>query len=96
MLKIIAAWSLRLDCFGQKAEGQEPGAQLGAAGLPELEERLRADPESAAAVAEAPGDSRAAAEPATPAGTAEAADIAGAAGNRRPPLVQLHRLYERD
>ena len=108
MLKIIAAWGLRLDCFGQKAEGQEPGvqlgpakrsgpgAQLGAAGPPELEERLKTDPASAAAVAEAPADSRAAAEPATPAGTAEVADIAGAAGSHRLPLAQLHRPYERD
>lgn len=67
-----------------------PGVQLLAAGLLELEAQPEPDLASAAAVAEAPADSQAAAEPETPAGTA------GAVGNRRPPLVQLHRLYERD
>ena len=99
VLKIIAAWSLRLDCFGQKAEGQEPAAQLGAAGLLGPEGQPKTDSDSAAAVAEAPADSQAAAELATPAGTAEVADIAdiaGAAGSHRLPLAQLHRPYERD
>ena len=76
-----------------------PAAQLLAAGLMGPERQPKTDPASAAAVAEAPGDSQAASEPATPVGTAGAADIAdiaGAAGNRRLPLVQLHRLYERD
>ena len=94
LLKIIAAWNLRPGHFEQEAAGRPgpmgPGVQLLAAGLLELEAQPEPDLASAAAVAEAPADSQAAAEPETPAGTA------GAVGNRRPPLVQLHRLYERD
>lgn len=97
LLKIIAAWNLRPGHFEQEAAGQPgpaglmgPGVQLLAAGLLELEAQPEPDLASAAAVAEAPADSQVAAEPETPAGTA------GAVGNRRPPLVQPHRLYERD
>lgn len=91
LLKIIAAWNLRPGHFEQEAAGRPgPGVQLLAAGLLELEAQPEPDLASAAAVAEAPADSQVAAEPETPAGTA------GAVGNRRPPLVQLHRLCERD
>ena len=97
LLKIIAAWNLRPSHFEQEAAGRPgpagptgPGVQLLAAGLLELEAQPDPDLASAAAVAEAPADSQAAAKPETPAGTA------GAVGNRRPPLVQLHRLCERD
>lgn len=91
LLKIIAAWNLRPGHFEQEAAGlMGPGVQLLAAGLLELEAQPEPDLASAAAVAEAPADSQVAAEPETPAGTA------GAVGNRRPPLVQPHRLYERD
>ena len=109
LLKIIAAWNLRPGHFEQEAAGRPgpaglmgpagrpgpagpmgPGVQLLAAGLLELEAQPDPDLASAAVVAEAPADSQAAAELATPAGTA------GAVGNRRPPLVQLHRLCERD
>lgn len=91
LLKIIAAWNLRPSHFEQEAAGPTgPGVQLLAVGLLELEAQPEPDLASAAAVAEAPADSQAAAEPETPAGTA------GAVGNRRPPLVQLHRLCERD
>ena len=94
LLKIIAAWNLRPGHFEQEAAGRPgpagPGVQLLAVGLLELEAQPEPDLASAAAVAEAPADSQAAAEPETPAGTA------GAVGNRRPPLVQPHRLYERD
>ena len=91
LLKIIAAWNLRPGHFEQEAARRPgPGVQLLAAGLLELEAQPEPDLASAAAVAEAPADSQAAAELATPAGTA------GAVGNRRPPLVQLHRLCERD
>ena len=91
LLKIIAAWNLRPGHFEQEAAGpMGPGVQLLAAGLLELEAQPDPDLASAAVVAEAPADSQVAAEPETPAGTA------GAVGNRRPPLVQPHRLYERD
>lgn len=91
LLKIIAAWNLRPGHFEQEAARRPgPGVQLLAAGLLELEAQPEPDLASAAAVAEAPADSQVAAEPETPAGTA------GAVGNRRPPLVQLHRLCERD
>lgn len=109
LLKIIAAWNLRPGHFEQEAAGRPgpgaqlepagpmgPGVQLLAAGLLELEGQPKTDSALGAAVVEAPADSQAAAEPATPADTAEVADIAGAADNRRPPLVQLHRLCERD
>ena len=103
LLKIIAAWNLRPGHFEQEAAGRPgpaglmgpaqrpgPGVQLLAAGLLEIEAQPEPDLASAVAVAEAPADSQVAAEPETPAGTA------GAVGNRRPPLVQLHRLCERD